>query len=80
MLKRLNPKWCMTTGALIRDFKMGISKKYEVVTSFNLAKQYVIETLNTQEIPFRVLPLGAGVTKITTETDICPKCKGTGRI
>ena len=48
--------------------------------SFNKASQWLILTLTEKNIAFRVFNLGAGVKRITTATDWCPKCKGTGRI
>jgi len=44
-------------------------------TSFNKAAQYMIIRLSEENIPFKVYNLGAGVKKITTETDKCPCCK-----
>lgn len=29
-------------------------------------------------IPFRIIPLGGGVIRITKETCICPRCQGRG--
>jgi len=50
-----------------------------VNTSFNLAVQWLVLRLTEASIPFRLIQLGAGVKRVTTETDQCPKCHGTGR-
>lgn len=43
------------------------------------AAQFLVLELSQFNIPFKVINLGAGVTRITTEVDTCPKCKGTGK-
>lgn len=43
--------------------------------SFNSAAQWLITTLATENIPFKVYNLGAGVKRITTDVDTCPCCK-----
>jgi len=35
--------------------------------------------LTSAGVPFKVIQLGAGVNRVTTETDQCPKCHGTGK-
>jgi hypothetical protein len=50
-----------------------------VDTSFNQAVQWLILRLTEADIPFRLIQLGAGVKRVTTETDQCPKCHGTGK-
>ena len=47
--------------------------------SFNKATQWLIMTLSQRGVAFKLINLGAGVKRITTETDVCPKCNGTGR-
>lgn len=52
---------------------------FEITVDMNAAAQWVIMALDQRGIPYRVIQLGAGVKKITTQTNICPKCHGTGR-
>ena len=47
----------------------------ERTASFNKAIQALIIRLDKEKINFKLYNLGAGVKKITTETDICPCCK-----
>lgn len=49
----------------------------EILTHFQ-SIQWVVKTLALRERPFKVINLGAGVRRITTNVDICQKCKGTG--
>ena len=52
----------------------------EYRTAIPVAATWLVLQLSARKIPFRVMNLGAGVKLITTKTDTCPKCKGTGRI
>lgn len=47
----------------------------ERATEFKPAAQWLIKELDHRKIPFKVLSLGAGVTKITTILDECPTCR-----
>lgn len=50
------------------------------ITSGNIScTKWLIEQLSLAKIPFKVISLGAGVRRVTTCTDLCPKCNGTGR-
>jgi uncharacterized protein YerC len=53
---------------------------YEKTTGVSQAKRFIILKLVNSGVPFKVLNQGCGVSTITTKTDVCPKCKGTGRI
>lgn len=44
-------------------------------TSFLPAVQWLIMQLAKNGIPFKLINLGAGVKRITTETNTCPCCK-----
>ena len=55
-------------------------KHFSRTTGIPVAKRYVVIRLTENAVPYRVLNRGCGVTTITTETDTCPKCSGTGRI
>ena len=47
----------------------------DITISFNKGAQFLISSLSNKNRPFKVYNLGAGVKRITTETDICPCCK-----
>lgn len=55
-------------------------RPFELTTTISAAVQFAILKFDECKKPFRLLNLGAGVRKITSETDICPKCHGTGKI
>lgn len=44
----------------------------DVTTGFNLAVQWLICRLTERGIPFKLYNLGAGVKRVTTETNTCP--------
>jgi len=81
MARGINPKW-------INDVKTGVENyqnnnedgmQFERVLNHNAAAQWLIKYMTGKGVAFKVLNLGAGVKRITTDTDVCPKCKGTGR-
>lgn len=59
--------------------KMVNDKNVNLTTNHNIIAKYIIGLLAKKDIPFRLINLGAGVKRITTDVDICPKCNGTGR-
>lgn len=82
---RLNPTWKNEVQDKLKAYQTAPANGHErpILTwtvTFNKAAQYLVIKLTEAEIPFRVLNLGVGVKKITTDTTICPKCKGTGHI
>lgn len=85
MTARIDSEWKRKQEEVMDDFKNGIHNSafplhYKVTTPHAIIKKWVVLTLIKKRIPYRVLNMGAGVSTITTETDICPKCKGLGRI
>jgi hypothetical protein len=70
----LNPDWCKEMKEKIES---GQPLTYRTRSIQGL--RFIILELNDRNIPFRIINLGAGIKIITTKTDICPKCKGTGR-
>lgn len=52
---------------------------FEQVTHCNIWAKIVVLALTGRGVPFKVLQMGAGVKKITTQVDTCPKCKGLGK-
>ena len=76
MRTRVHPEWIEK----IRDeYNKSVEQERKVnidrTTSFLPAAQWLITFLSGLGIPFKVTNLGAGVKRITTETDICPCCK-----
>lgn len=49
------------------------------VTGCNVMAKIVVLYLTDSCIPFKVVAMGAGVKKITTDVTICPKCRGLGK-
>ena len=79
-MRKVNPEWKeKILESIDQDRKKDRDARLNRITTYNPAAQWLIATLARMEIPFRVINLGAGVKKITTDTDICPKCNGTGK-
>ena len=55
--------------------KLDAGEAIDVTTSFNKAIAWLIEVLSRRNIPFKLYQLGAGVKRVTTDTDCCPMCK-----
>jgi len=70
----LKPEWVEQQRQLIANEKF-----IQFDTAYKPAAQFLVMELAQKNIPFRVINLGAGVTRVTIETDTCPKCKGTGK-
>ena len=66
----LNPHWCNRLKESINS-----GQAIDITISYNKAAQWLISELSSRDKPFRVYSLGAGVKRITTDTDICPCCK-----
>ena len=66
--------------SLMDSFKMGLTPEYSIVTADLVIKRWTIGRLLAKNISYVALNMGAGVMKITTRTDTCPKCKGLGRV
>lgn len=86
MRARISERWVAEMTEQMRAYQSRISmngleppKAIEVTTSFNQAVQWLIIALDKFGIPFRVISLGAGVKKVTTDVQVCPKCHGTGK-
>ena len=75
MKQRLNPAWIEA----IKE-QVATVHGFEHTSDINLATQWLVSYLDEQGIPFKVINLGAGVKKVTTKMDICPKCNGTGKV
>lgn len=72
MAKPVNPVW-------IKERKKEIleGRVTDITSSFNRAVQVLITLLVDQNIPYKIYNLGAGVKRLTTNTNICPLCKKT---
>ena len=66
----LNPKW--TDGMQV---KINAREKIDVTDAYIPAVQFLVSRLASAGIPYKIFQLGAGVKRITTETDTCPCCK-----
>lgn len=69
-MKIVNPKWADQQQRNL-DSGGGVDE----TLSANIAAQWLIAKLSHLNRPFRVFNLGAGVKRITTNTDRCPCCK-----
>jgi hypothetical protein len=67
---RVNPKWLETVITGYRETDM-----IDVTETYLPAVKELVRWLSNRGIDFRVYNVGAGVRRVTTETDICPCCK-----
>ncbi len=72
MRQVINEKWKEATRREIAN-----STKSEWVVSFSPAATWLVSYLANQQIPCKVVNLGAGVKRIIIG-EVCPSCKGTG--
>lgn len=86
MAKHLEPNWASQNRTKIEQKGMALisgmltsATPLEWVLDSNLASSYIVKHLTLNNVPFKVLNMGAGVKKITTAVDTCPKCHGTGK-
>ena len=78
MSVRLSTRWKTEQQDKINLFKRkGID--YEITLGVVPAIKWVTIQLVNEEIPFKTVKFGAGIVRITTKTDVCPKCGGLGR-
>lgn len=52
---------------------------YQVNSDFSAATKKLCLSLAERGISYKAINLGGGVTRITNNVNICPKCKGTGK-
>jgi hypothetical protein len=76
---RINPKWEDKVRDEIEAYVAGRTTHFEQTTSCTPAAQLVIGLLAKKGIAFKVVQLGSGVKRVTTDVAICPKCNGTGK-
>lgn len=71
----------VTDQKWLARMKAALSRGEQIseVLRHSCSQQSLIALLACTETPFRVLNFGCGVRRITTKTDVCPKCKGTGK-
>lgn len=75
MAKQLNPNWVSEMeGKIFR------CEPLDEVLHYRPAVQWLMTRLTKVGMPFKVISLGVGVYKVTTDTTVCPKCGGSGRI
>ncbi len=70
MGKVINPAWAGKIRGLLDS-----GQPVDETTSFTPAAAFLIQELTLAGRAFRVYTLGAGVRRITTDTDSCPMCK-----
>ena len=75
MRSYVNPMWLEDTVS-----KMEAGETKEVVTKNAISQKALVYELAKRNIGFRIINMGCGVRKITIDTEICPKCGGSGRV
>jgi hypothetical protein len=66
----INPEWKKEI-----EEKLSKLSTIDETISYNKSAQWLICRLSENGTPFKVYNLGAGVKRVTTDTDICPCCK-----
>ena len=59
--------------------KLAEGKPIDHITGEPIVAKWMVCWLSNNGKAFKVIDLGAGVKRITTDVDVCPKCNGTGR-
>ena len=75
MSRRVNPEWIENRKEEVRTNTFAA-----VTTSYNPAAQWLIDYLDAEGIPVKVVNLGAGVKKIIAVKGVCLHCGGKGYI
>lgn len=70
MSRNINPQWANK----VRD-QLDRIQPIDETTAYTPAIQWIICELTKSSRAFQLYNLGAGVRRITTETDVCPFCK-----
>lgn len=70
MAKIISPQWKFD-----REREIAECRTIDETLTDNLPVKWLICRLAKIGVPFKVYNLGAGVKRITTQTDVCPCCK-----
>lgn len=74
MGKMINPQW---QEDIINKIKEG---KFTEVVVEGMVATWLVKYMASKGISCRIINMGCGVKKVTLATDICPHCKGTGKV
>lgn len=79
-MQRLNPSW---QTKYLDEFSKAKEEDrtptVDEVLSYPVAVKWLVSCLANRGVPYKVISLGGGVKRVTTKTEICSKCNGTGR-
>lgn len=73
-MPRRDYDWSSVVSREIEEYLSGDREKIDRTISHNVNAKWLITKLTNKDIMFKVYNLGAGVKRITTETDKCPCC------
>ena len=73
MPRKINPAWKQD-----RIDEVKLHKFVSVATAYSPAAQWLVHYLDRENIPCKVVNLGAGVKKIILAEKVCPHCEGKG--
>jgi hypothetical protein len=74
-MKRLRIEWMNEVDKQIDRYKL-FGEHFNYTLSWIVAKRFLINKLLEKDIPYKIVNCGAGVSCITTNTYVCPLCKG----
>lgn len=78
MTMRMNPAWAAEQRAAMGEY-LAHQVPYTITSHVPQVTKWLIAELVERNISYKLIKRGAGVTTITTDTNICPKCGGTGK-
>jgi len=63
------------------EFVIAEGKPVDEVLTSNQEVKWLVAHLTMQDVPYRLVNLGAGAKRVTTKNlSVCGKCNGTGKI
>lgn len=68
-MARVNPAWKSEMQS-----KLFQGLLIDEIISYRPAVQWLITEMYRIGMPYKLINLGAGVTKVTSNTEVCPKC------
>lgn len=74
-MKQLSHVWVSEMRERINGLSSPGATPIDLTTGENIVAKWLIASLSGKNVPFKVYNLGAGVKRITTDTDECPCCK-----
>lgn len=79
MARRVNPTWANEKRQQLIQVSRGTGEPVNVISAALPVIQCLVTLSVELNVPYKVIQLGGGVRRFTTEVTTCPKCGGTGK-